>query len=97
MKLAISTNAFSLLLSLVHMRKICSSKSSSEPIKTPSSVFFKLNLIEEPPKVDSVGVFELNMKWHFYSKFSSLFVFCKARKVSEKHFRKKLSKNTEKY
>ena len=34
-------------------------KQSSEPIKTPSSVSFVLQLTEEPPKSRSVGIFEL--------------------------------------
>ena len=34
-------------------------KQSSEPIKTPSSVSFVLQLTEEPPKSHSVGIFEL--------------------------------------
>ena len=47
------------------MNEIYSSKRSSESIKTQSSVSFVLDLIEEPTKIDSVGVFELNKRWDF--------------------------------
>ena len=47
------------------MSEIYSSKRSSESIKTQSSVSFVLDLIEEPTKIDSVGVFELNKRWDF--------------------------------
>ena len=60
MKLAMQPNAFMFLLTLVHMSEICSSKRSSESIKTQSSASSVLHLIEEPPKSDSVGVFEVN-------------------------------------
>ena len=69
MKLAIRPNAFSLLLTLEHMSKICSSNWSSKSVKTPSSVSFVLDLIEEPPKCDSVCVSELNKRCHFPGLF----------------------------
>ena len=47
------------------MSEIYSSKRSSESIKTQSSVSFVLDLIEEPTKIDSVGVFELKKRWDF--------------------------------
>ena len=47
------------------MSEIYSSKRSSESIKTQSSVSFVLDLIEEPAKIDSVGVFELKKRWDF--------------------------------
>ena len=53
-KLAMRSNAFSLLLALEQISEICSWKWSSELVKTPSSVSFVLDLIEEPPKCDSV-------------------------------------------
>ena len=65
MKLAMRPDAFSLHPTLEHMSEICLSKQSSEPVKTPSSVSFVLDLIGEPPKYDSVGVSELNKKCHF--------------------------------
>ena len=65
MKLVTQPNAFISLLTLAHMSEICSSKRSTESIKTPSSVSFVLYLKEEPPKGDSVGVFELKKRRHF--------------------------------
>ena len=53
-KLAMRSNVFSLLLALEQISEICSWKWSSELVKTPSSVSFVLDLIEEPPKCDSV-------------------------------------------
>ena len=36
-----------------------------KPVKSPSSVLFLLDLIEEPPKSDSAGFSELNKRSHF--------------------------------
>ena len=62
MKLAMRPNAFIFVRTLVHISEICSSKRNSESIKTPISVFFMLDLIKEPVKSDSVGVFEQSKK-----------------------------------
>ena len=74
MKLAMQTNAFSLLLTLEHMSEICSSKWSSESVKTPDNVSLVVDLIEEPPKCESVGISELN-KWCHFSGFFLILLF----------------------